>query len=130
MYTRSQTQQTNTTQNNKKTLHISKSLKLQNSKNPKIQQSKNPSIRKSENPKIQKSKTFFTSTESCIFFDFWIFGFLDFRSHCLVDKWAKCAFLRVVGGVSIYIYMYLSYMYIIYLMNIHIYLCTHTSMCV
>ena len=44
--------------------------------------------------------------------DFWIFvflEFLDFRSRCLIpvlDKWAKCAFLRVVGGVSIYIYIY------------------------
>ena len=47
--------------------------------------------------------------------DFWIFrildfGFVDFwifRSRCLktvMDKWAKCAFLRVVGGLSIYIY--------------------------
>ena len=59
------------------------------------------------------------------FLDFWIFrfvefwsfgffgfffGFLDFRSRCLttvLDKWAKCAFLRVVGGVSIYIYIYM-----------------------
>ena len=61
------------------------------------------------------------------FLDFWIFGFLDFgfldfgilgfwdfRSRCLItvmDKWAKCAFLRVVagGGEHIYIYMYTSW---------------------
>ena len=33
--------------------------------------------------------------------DFWSFGFFDFRSRCLktvMDKLAKCAFLRVVGG--------------------------------
>ena len=35
------------------------------------------------------------------FLDFRIFGFLDFRSRCLIavmDKLAKCAFVRVGGG--------------------------------
>ena len=127
MYTRSQAQQTNNTQNNKKTLHISKNLKLQKSKNqkksrnPKTQKSKKK--QKSKNPRIQN---FLHLRNLAIIFDFldfwtfgfwifgildfWTFGFLDFRSRCLItvmDKLAKCAFLRVVGGVSIYIYIYI-----------------------
>ena len=71
--------------------------------------------------------------------DFEIFGFYDlhFRSRCLItvmDKWATCAFLRVVGGglsISNNIYTYIHthenvqihiYMYI----HIHIY--TFTQM--
>ena len=39
-----------------------------------------------------------------------------------MDKWAKCAFLRVVGGVSIYIYMYIyTCTYVLF------YMYTHTS---
>ena len=38
-----------------------------------------------------------------------MFGFFEFRSRCLIavmDKWAKCTFLCVVGGGEhIYIYM-------------------------
>ena len=45
----------------------SKIPKLENSKIPKFQDSKNL-----KNPKL------FTSTESCMFFGFWIFGFWDF----------------------------------------------------
>ena len=38
-----------------------------------------------------------------------MFGFSDFRSRCLItvmDKWAKCEFLRVVGGEHICVYIY------------------------
>ena len=40
---------------------------------------------------------------------------MDFRSPCLIivmDTWAKCAFLRVVGGVVEHIYIYKWHIYI------------------
>ena len=90
-----------------------------------------PTIPKSRTPKIQNPKLF-TSTESCkqvCFFgflevwisgilEFWIFGFLDFGVFVFYQIWirTKTAFVsvftvflrgvRVVRGVTIYIYMY------------------------
>ena len=90
--------------------------KLKNSKIPTIQKSQRTTIQNSKNPKV------FTSTDSCICFG--IFGFLDFRSRCLItvmNKWAKCAFLRVVAGVSIYIYICI-YIYMCHILDIYIYM--------
>ena len=117
-------------------------------KNPKTQKSKNPTFQK--NPKIQKHVARFRRCEKFWilgflevwvfgllgvfvfgFGDFWAFGFLDFRSRCLttvMDKWAKCACLRVVGGwAHIYIYMY---MYIHVHMSISIYVVVSMCACV
>ena len=127
-------QQTNNTQDNTKTLHISKKLKLPNSKHPKIQKSKNlkiknPKIQKSKNPKIQKKLQDSVDVKKFwIFGFFFIFGFLGFWNFCVLhrcfqsvetapkldsEKTGVCIGIysvlwgvRVVGGVTIYIYIY------------------------
>ena len=84
--------------------------KIQESKNLKIQKPKNPKFQKSRNPKIQN----FVHLRNLAI----IFGFWGFRRRCLItvmDKWAKCAFLLVVGGVSIYIYIHILIVIYIYL---------------
>ena len=71
-------------------VQISTSLRIQNT-----------SIQKSKVPKIQNNLQDSVDVKSLGFLDFWVFGFLDFCSRCLIavmDKWAKCEFLRVVGG--------------------------------
>ena len=86
---------------------------LKASKNPKFQKSKIPKFQNSKNPKIQKNLQIPKSKNHARFRrceKFGIFGFLDFRSRCLItamDKWATCAFLRVEGGGE------------------HIYICTY-----
>ena len=57
--------------------------------------------------------------------DFRIFGFLDYRSRCLItvmDKWAKCESLRVVGGGEFIFIFILIFRFIFTYVYVYIYI--------
>ena len=142
---------------------IQKSKEIQKSK--KIQKSKNPKLQKSKNPKSQNFLHLRNLTIVFGFLDLWVFGLLDFLCFTLVfpicrnrseigfEKNDVCISIHSVfkgcacrrGRVTIYIYMYITCMYVntrlcIYIcvyhtymciyIYIHIYTCTYVSTCV